>query len=176
MPFLDRPQASVMFAALQPNDAVVTPKMDRAFRSAIDALSTLDRLKQIPVALHLMDQGGDTTNSLTGKMIFTVLSAIAEMERGRIGERIREVKRDQKSRNQFLGGKVPFGFTVDESSGKPVLVPDTLQQGAIAYARELHQDGMALRKIAAALGARGFNVSHQGVKDFLARVPKVAAE
>jgi putative DNA-invertase from lambdoid prophage Rac len=46
--------------------------------------------------------------------VFTILSTVAEAERDRTQERIRDVKRDQKARNRYLGGVMPFGWTVDE--------------------------------------------------------------
>jgi DNA invertase Pin-like site-specific DNA recombinase len=174
-PFIERPEGSKLLAALQPGDTIITPKMDRAFRSAIDALTTLDRLNLIPVSLHMMDIG-DVSAPGTGKLIFTILAAVAEGERDRIRQRIREVKQDQKGRGMFLGGKVPFGFSVALDTGSPMLVPDPAQQDAIAFARSLHCDGKSLRKIVAALGERGFTISHQGVKDVLARAPAIAAE
>jgi putative DNA-invertase from lambdoid prophage Rac len=49
-------------------------------------------------------------NSLLSKLVFTILSAVAEAERDRIRERIAEVKRDQRARGRHLGGTRPFGF------------------------------------------------------------------
>ena len=44
------------------------------------------------------------------KLVFTILSAVAEAERERIRDRVREVKRDQRERARYLGGNVPFGW------------------------------------------------------------------
>ena len=98
---------SALLAVLQPGDAVITPKLDRMFRSALDALEVLGRLKQAGVALHMIDLGGDTTGNGVSKLVFTILSAVAEAERDRTRERISEVKRDQRQRGRYLGGKAP---------------------------------------------------------------------
>src|SRR3954470_19685692 len=45
-PLGDRPQGAALLAALKPGDVVITPKLDRMFRSALDALDVLGRLKQ----------------------------------------------------------------------------------------------------------------------------------
>jgi putative DNA-invertase from lambdoid prophage Rac len=37
---------------------MITPKLDRMFRSARDALDVLERLKRQNVALHMIDLGG----------------------------------------------------------------------------------------------------------------------
>src|ERR1700751_2308819 len=41
------------------------------------------------------------------------VSAFAEFEGDRIGERIRATKRAQKARGEYLGGRPPFGYSYD---------------------------------------------------------------
>jgi DNA invertase Pin-like site-specific DNA recombinase len=89
---------------------VITPKLDRMFRSAIDALDILGKLQKQSVSLHMIDLGGDTTGNGVSKLVFTILSAVAEAERDRIRERITDVKRAQRARGKFLGGVVPYGY------------------------------------------------------------------
>ena len=62
-----------------------------------------------------------------------------------------QVKRDQRQRNRYLGGIVPFGFRVGEDSR---LVPEKAEQAVIAQARALRVDGATLRAIQAALEAQ----------------------
>ena len=77
----------------QAADVIITAKLDRAFRNAADALATLEELKDKGVGLHMIDLGGDVCGNGISKLVFTILSAVAENERDRIRERIREVKR-----------------------------------------------------------------------------------
>ena len=84
-------------------------------------------------------------------LVFTILSAVAEAERDRIRERVSQVKRDQRQRNRYLGGIVPFGFWVGENG---TLVPDTTEQALIAHACRLRADGATLRAIKAVLQAQ----------------------
>jgi hypothetical protein len=79
--------------------------------------------------------------------VFTILSAVAEAERDRIRERISVVKADQKARGAYLGGKVPFGFTVVDCQLEPV----ARQQAIIAQVGELRGEGKSLRAIKSAL-------------------------
>jgi putative DNA-invertase from lambdoid prophage Rac len=95
---------------LQPGDIVLVPKLDRMFRSAMDALSVVTDLRERQIALHMLDLGGDLSSNGISKLVFTILSAVAEAERDRIRERVTEVKRDQRARNRHLGGTIPFGF------------------------------------------------------------------
>ncbi len=110
VPVVERPAAGPLFAKLSKGDVVVAPKLDRLFRSALDALQVVAELKARGVALHLLDLGGDISGNGLSKLFLTIAAAFAEAERDRIRERIGQVKADQKARGRYLGGKVPFGF------------------------------------------------------------------
>src|SRR5215203_2937564 len=118
-PIGERPEGARMLGQVRPGDVIITPKLDRMFRSALDALDVLARLKDRDVSLHMIDLGGDVTSNGISKLVFTILSAVAEAERDRIRERIADVKRDQRSRGRFLGGSAPFGYRVDEATSYP---------------------------------------------------------
>jgi putative DNA-invertase from lambdoid prophage Rac len=163
-PLADRPQGADLLAAIRPGDTVITPKLDRMFRSALDALAVLGDLKQRGIALHMIDLGGDVSTNGVSKLVFTILSAVAEAERDRTRERVAEVKRDQRTRGRYLGGKVPFGYRVGEDGA---LVPNPDQQAAIATMRTMRAAGAPLRTIADALTAEGVVVSFRGVKNIL---------
>jgi DNA invertase Pin-like site-specific DNA recombinase len=49
------------------------------------------------------------TGNGIGKLVFTILFAVTEAERNRTRERITYMKRNQKRRVRYLGGKAPFG-------------------------------------------------------------------
>jgi DNA invertase Pin-like site-specific DNA recombinase len=171
-PLAERPEGSRLLAVLQPGDVVITPKLDRMFRSALDALDVLGKLKQGGVALHMIDLGGDTTGNGVSKLVFTILSAVAEAERDRTRERITEVKRDQRQRGRYLGGKLPFGWRVGEE-GALVEVPE--QQAAIRRMQRMRAQGLALRAIAERMNEGGHALSHQGVKKVLAAAGRRAS-
>lgn len=163
-PLKDRPEGSALLAVLKPGDVIITAKLDRMFRSAIDALAVLGKLRQAGVSLHMIDLGGDTTGNGVGKLVFTILSAVAEAERDRTRERISEVKRDQRKRGRYLGGIAPWGWQVGKDGE---LVPIPAQQAALKRMRKLRQSGLSLRAIAEKMRASGVAISHQGVKTAL---------
>ena len=152
IPLGERQEGGAMLGTLKASDVIITPKLDRMFRSALDALDVLAKLKERGVSLHMIDLGGDVTGNGISKLVFTILSAVAEAERDRIRERVATVKADQKTRGRYLGGKVPFGFTVG-SDGE--LVTEYGQQDAIRLAHAMRQAGKPLRTIQAALAAQG---------------------
>jgi DNA invertase Pin-like site-specific DNA recombinase len=84
-------------------------------RWACDALGVLADLKDRGISLHMIDLGGDVTGNGISKLVFTILSAVAEAERDRTRERISEVKRDQRTRGRYLGGVPPFGWRVGDT-------------------------------------------------------------
>ena len=144
VPLAERPEGQLMLTSLQPGDIVITAKLDRAFRSAADALGTLEQFKDDRVALHMIDLGGDVCGNGISKLVFTILSAVAENERDRIRERVRDTKRHRVTRQLYNGGKRPFGFEVKEGR----LVPNPHEQAALARGRELRESGKSYRDIA----------------------------
>jgi len=164
-PLGERPDGARLLAVLNARDAVITAKLDRMFRSALNALDVLGRLKERDVALHIIDLGGDVTGNGISKLVFTILSAVAEAERDRIRERIRDVKADQRKRQRYLGGIVPFGWQIGED-GALIELPE--RQRAIQRIVELRRKGLSLRAISASIVAEGVQLSHEGVKNVLA--------
>ena len=113
----------------------------------------------------MIDLGGDVCGNGISKLVFTILSAVAEAERDRTRERIAEVKRDQRIRGRFLGGTAPFGWRVGDA-GELVEVPE--QQKAIRTMVRMRKAGKSLRAIADAMRAQGPAISHVTVAEVIA--------
>jgi putative DNA-invertase from lambdoid prophage Rac len=160
VPLYDRPEGKRLVDSLRPGDVIITAKLDRMFRSATDALATLEEIKAQGVALHMIDLGGDVTGNGISKLVFTILAAVAENERDRIRERIREAKAHMASLGIFSGGRRPFGYEVIEvpgrtnENGKPLknLVPHPEEQAKLARMRKMRAKGKTYRDIGAAEG------------------------
>lgn len=135
-PFYQRPEGKRLFEILTSGDAVVASKLDRMFRSAADALSALEYFKKVGVSVHLLDLGGDVTGNGIGKMTFTILAALAEFERERIGERIRDARSEMKRTGKYLGGKRRYGFDVVDGRE----VPRDEEQAVIREILDIHRD------------------------------------
>jgi putative DNA-invertase from lambdoid prophage Rac len=116
----------------------------------------------------MIDLGGDTTGNGVSKLVFTILSAVAEAERDRTRERIADVKRDQKARGRFLGGIAPYGYRVENGE----LVTDAEQQATVRKITRLRKQGLSLWRIAERMTADGTPISHMGVRAVLARKAK----
>lgn len=165
VPLHDRPEGARLLDGLSKGDVIVCAKLDRMFRDARDALNVLHTLKSKGVSLHFIDLGGDVVHNGLAKLMFTVLSAFAEMERDRIKERISDVKKDQSQRGRFLGGQRPFGFDVAEGGA---LIENAAEQAAIARMKALKAEGKSLRTISAIMAEEGTTISHNAVKKLVA--------
>jgi putative DNA-invertase from lambdoid prophage Rac len=169
VPFNERPEGGKLWVSLSRGDTLVAAKLDRMFRSAADCLAVVETFKARGVSLFLLDLNGgadDVSGNGIARLFLTIVSAFAEFERDRIGERIRATKRAQKARGEYLGGKPPFGWTYG-AERKLIEVPE--QQRAIRRMRRLASEGLSSHKISADLAERGIQLSHVGVLKVLAR-------
>ncbi len=157
-PLAERPEGARLLASVRKGDAIITPKLDRMFRNASDALTTLEELKGEGVSLHMIDLGGDVTANGISKLVFTILSAVAENERDRIRERIRDVKRDLASKGVFSGGRRQFGFDIVTIDGEKRLVRNEAEQALLARMRDMRAAGKSLREIGAVIGKEATTV------------------
>jgi DNA invertase Pin-like site-specific DNA recombinase len=99
----DRPQLAKLMAALRPGDVVVVTKLDRLGRSTRELLELIERISKAGAAFRSLGDPLWDTSSSQGRLLSTVLAAIAEFER----ELIRERTGDGRKRAQAAG--VKFG-------------------------------------------------------------------
>ncbi len=148
VPFAERPEGKVLLAAVERGDVIITTKLDRAFRSASDALGTLEVLKEDGVGLVMMDLGGDVTGNGISKLVFTILAAVSESHRDRIRERVRESKQYRASVGLYNGGKKQFGYDIID--GK--MVENAEEQATLRRMLERRAAGTSYHKIGAEFG------------------------
>ncbi len=102
------------------------------------------------------------------RLFLTIVGAFAEFERDLIGECIRQPKRAQKHRGEYLGGLPPFGYRNADDDDR-ALVKDPEQQAAIKRTRRLRDLGWSSREISPALAEDGIALSHVSVLKVMAR-------
>ena len=101
---MERPQFSILFQKLVPGDTLVVTKLDRFARTAIDGVSTVRKLFERGVRVHILNMGL-VENTLTGNLILTVMLAFAEYERGIIVERTQTGKAVARQDPNFREGR-----------------------------------------------------------------------
>jgi DNA invertase Pin-like site-specific DNA recombinase len=99
----DRPQLAKLMASLKPDDIVVVTKLDRLGRSTRELLKLIDRIGKAGAALRSLGDPLWDTSSPQGRLLSTLLAAIAEFER----ELIRE--RTGAGRERAMANGVKFG-------------------------------------------------------------------
>lgn len=125
-------------------DTILIVRLDRLARSVKQLLTILEDLDHYGVALVCTDQEIDT-KSPAGRLLFTVLGAVAELELELIRERTKDGLARAKAQGKRIG-RPP----------KPEITEEILS---------LRAQGLSLRQIGEKLG-----ISRQGVKQRLRRV------
>ncbi len=97
-----RPQLHAMLEGLEPGDTVVVWKLDRFARSTRDALKLIEELEARGCAFRCLTQPIDTSGP-AGRLLLTILAALAEFEVGMISERTRAGLQAAKERGRSPG-------------------------------------------------------------------------
>src|SRR5215469_11144059 len=101
----DRPQLAKLMTSLKAGDIVLVTKLDRLGRSTRELLDLIERISEAGAAFRsLGDPLWDTTSS-QGKLLRTVLAAIAEFERDLIRERTGEGRKRAQAAGVKFGRK-----------------------------------------------------------------------
>lgn len=141
IPLVERPAGKEMLRAAQKGDIIVAVKLDRLFRSAIDALATSQILKARGVDIILIDLGMEPVSSNgTAKLFFGMLSVFAEFERERITERTEDGKKAKRrlfNGTGYSGGQVPRGYRVVGQGREAKLEVDEEEQKILRTAVQL---------------------------------------
>jgi putative DNA-invertase from lambdoid prophage Rac len=114
-PALSRPQFAKLLDRLERGDVLVVTKIDRLGRDAMDIRATVERLAQAGVRVHCLALGGTDLTSAAGKMVMTVIGAMAEFERDLIIERTHAGLAKAKAAGVQLGRK-PSGAHQDAAA------------------------------------------------------------
>lgn len=107
----DRPGLRGALAALQAGDTLVFWKLDRLTRKTSHALETADYIGKIGAHMQSLTESFDTSVP-SGRMMFTMIAAFAEMERAYISERTKAALAQLKANGQKLGR--PYRYTTEE--------------------------------------------------------------
>ena len=90
-------------------DYVLVWKLSRFGRNACDSLNSLDYLHKHGVEFAAVQEQIDT-GQMMGQFIFTLLAALAEMERENIKEQTRNGKKYTALSGGWNGGSAPYGY------------------------------------------------------------------
>ena len=98
----DRPLLRQALDTLGKEDEFIVVSLDRLARSSIDFLKIVEEINNAGAALKVLNQNIDTS-SPSGKMVMSVLMAMAEFEREMVVERTRSGLAAARNRGARLG-------------------------------------------------------------------------
>ena len=90
---------------------VLVFKLSRFGRNAADVLSTLQTMQDFGVNLVCVEDGIDSSKD-AGKLMISVLSAVAEIERDNIRVQTMEGRIQKAREGRWNGGFAPYGYTL----------------------------------------------------------------
>jgi DNA invertase Pin-like site-specific DNA recombinase len=99
-----RPHLEAALDFIREGDSLIVTKLDRLARSTQHLLDITDRVKAKGADLSILNLGADTSTA-TGKLIFTVIGAVATFERELMLERQREGVARAKAEGKYKGRK-----------------------------------------------------------------------
>jgi DNA invertase Pin-like site-specific DNA recombinase len=99
----NRPQLAKLMAGLKPGDVVLVCKLDRLGRSTRELLDLIERIGKAGATFRSLGDPLWDTSSPQGRLLSTLLAAIAEFERELIRERTGE------GRKRAMANGVKFG-------------------------------------------------------------------
>lgn len=160
VPLSDRPEGRELVELVTGGKAhhVVALKLDRLFRSAVDALQTTAEWDRKGVSLHLVDMGGQSLNtgSAMGRMMLTMMAGFAQFERDLTAERTKAALTHKRDAGAAYS-PTPYGKVREGDA----LRDDATEQSILARIRAMRSAGIALRRIADRLNGEGI-ASKQG--------------
>jgi len=89
---------------VEEGDVILVKKLDRLGRDTADMIQLIKEFDGIGVAIRFLDDG-ISTEGIMGKMVVTILSAVAQAERQRILERTNEGRIEAKAKGVKFGRK-----------------------------------------------------------------------
>jgi putative DNA-invertase from lambdoid prophage Rac len=107
-----RPQFAALLSQIRNGETLVVAKLDRLGRDAQDVGATVKLLAGRKIGVIVLQLGKLDLTSAAGKMMMTMLAAVAEMERDMLVERTQAGLARAKSEGKTLGR--PSKTTVDQ--------------------------------------------------------------
>ena len=101
---LERPGLNTLQLKVENGDVILVRKLGRLGRDTADMIRLIQEFDQYGVAVRFLDDG-ITTEGTMGRMVVTILSAVAQAERERILERTNEGRLEAKANGVRMGRK-----------------------------------------------------------------------
>ncbi len=119
---------------------VLVFKLSRFGRNAADVLNSLQLMQDFGVNLICVEDGIDSSKD-SGKLMISVLSAVAEIERENIRTQTMAGREQKAKEGRWNGGFAPYGYRLD--NGQLVIAEDEAEVIRMIFDRYIHtNDGI----------------------------------
>lgn len=131
---------------------VLVFKLSRFGRNAADVLTSLQRMQDFGVNLICVEDGIDSSKD-AGKLMISVLSAVAEIERENILVQTMEGRRQKAREGRWNGGFAPYGYVLVD--GELVIAEEEAEAVRVIFDKYINTT-MGAAKIADWLNQHGY--------------------
>ena len=133
-------------------DFVLVFKLSRFGRNAADVLSSLQIMQDYGANLICVEDGIDSSKD-SGKLMISVLSAVAEIERENILVQTMEGRKQKAREGKWNGGFAPYGYYLEK--GELKIAEDEAEAIRVIYDKFIHTN-MGANGIAKYLNQHGY--------------------
>ena len=133
----DRPQLAKLMVALKPGDVLIVTKLDRLGRSTRELLDLIERIGKAGASFRSLGDPLWDTSSSQGRLLSTLLAAIAEFERDLIRERAGEGRKRAMADGVRFGRKPKLSEYQRKEALKRRATGETLASIAKSYAVDI---------------------------------------
>lgn len=101
-----------MLSEAEQGDIILFTKLDRFSRNLLDANIIVQDLEAKGISIKATQEDDIDTTTADGKFIFNLKLSLAQREREKTAERVRDVMRYKGERGELVSGTVPLGYKV----------------------------------------------------------------
>ena len=132
-------------------DYILVYKLTRFGRNAADILNSLEHVQAFGVNLICIEEGIDSSQT-SGKLLISVLSAVAEIERENIIEQTMNGRKEKARQGGWNGGFAPYGYYLKD---KQLFIQEDESEAIRIIFDKYVNDNMGFYKIANYLNLQG---------------------
>ncbi len=155
----DRPAFQSMMQKIQERedkvDFVLVFKLSRFGRNAADVLFNLQIMQDYGVNLICVEDGIDSSKD-AGKLMISVLSAVAEIERENIRVQTMEGRQQKAREGGWNGGQAPYGYKIDKEHGGLAIEESEAELIRLIFDKYVNMSDMGYNGVAKWLNKNGY--------------------
>jgi len=147
-------QRLIMDARAHKFNVVAVAKLDRFYRNLRLLLNTIHEFDELGIKFIATQEGLNTSTAM-GRFTLQIMGVIAEWERGRIAERIKDAQTQLVKSGYWKTGKTPYGYLWLAKERHWEVVEDEAQ--VVRYIYRLYtEEKLGIEKIVLRLNSEGY--------------------